>query len=90
VNLYTDDVEPSPRGRREQRLTEYFALWNQVEARILAICAERGMTPEDLRWSANVRFQAWYKRGAFIYDFKLSQLCRIAKALGVPVTELLA
>ena len=104
-DLYTGDVEAARCGRpdcpsctprpyvfvsRRQRRDEYDALYARVEARILARCAERGWTAEDLQAAANCRLTCWYRRGMFNYDFKLSQLSRIAKALGVDVADLFA
>jgi hypothetical protein len=105
VNLYTGDVETAQCGRadcpsctprpyvfvsRRQRRDEYWALYARVEARILARCAERGWTEADLEAAANCRISVGYQRGVFCYNFKLSQLSRIAKALGVDVADLFA
>jgi ribosome-binding protein aMBF1 (putative translation factor) len=64
----------------------------RVARRIDTLREARGLTPEDLQSAARLSY--WQVRGALELgaapDFHLSAVGRIAKALGVPVTELLS
>ncbi len=79
-------------GVQEQMRAEYRALYKGIGARILALCAVRGLTPEDLQREAKLSLEqtrgnfAW---GPFECDFRLTALYRIAKALKVTVGKLL-
>jgi transcriptional regulator with XRE-family HTH domain len=57
--------------------------------RIKRLRADQGLTPEQLARKAKVSLGYHARLETGHHDPKLSTLLRIAKALGVPVTELL-
>jgi len=92
-NLYSTAVEPAAPtiGKPTAFRGEYLRLFERLSARIIALCAERGITPEELGQRAWVGY--WAAHGgwggaSFGHGFPLSALYRIAKALVVPVGKL--